>query len=253
MATTPEFGFSELFTHIVGEIAKAVSERSGETQQQQFARCQAAVRMILGFQPRDVIEAMLAGHCVMLHETMLSSTHDTLLGEADTTRRSTRGLFVAMNKEFNNNLVHLERYQARPIGVRRTTEAPPAKVARAGPMSPPAAAAQTQAAPQVTPAQSMQAATAGSAAQKEFDWLVDNDPEAKMEYQPSPEMVDACLTNPEAMAAMTAGDPQRWAKALGIAAPSAAFLEAANTPGSPFDRTAAGPWPVATGVGPRKG
>ncbi|HEX3991644.1 MAG TPA: hypothetical protein VHX39_10790, partial [Acetobacteraceae bacterium] len=162
----------------------------------------------------------------------------------------------------NSNLVHLERYQARPIGIRRTTEVPPAKVTRAGPTSPPAAAAQTPAGPeaamppaelQVTPAQSMQAATVGSAAQKEFDWLVENDPEARMEYQPSPEMVDACLTNPEAMAAMAAGDPQRWANALGIAAPSAAFLEAATTPGSPFDRTAHGPWPVAAGVGPRKG
>jgi hypothetical protein len=252
VSAAPEFGFNALLTHTVGEIAKAVSERSGETQQQQFARCQAAIYMILGFQPRDVIEALLAGHCVMLHETMLSSTHETLLGEADTTRRSTRGLFVAMNKEFNSNLVHLERYQARPIGVRRTTEVPPAKAAGAGATSAPVATAPTQPGPQVTQAQSMQAATAGSAAQKEFDWLVDNDLEAKVEYTPSPEMVEACLANPDAMAAMAAGDPQRWAKALGVAAPSAAFLEAANTPGSPFDQSAPGPWPAATVAGPRK-
>ena len=87
MASTPGFGFNELFTHVVGEIAKAVCERSGETAQQQFARSQAAVHMILGFLPRDVIEALLAGHCVMLHETMLAGVHDTLLGEADAMRR----------------------------------------------------------------------------------------------------------------------------------------------------------------------
>ncbi len=180
MVTAPEFGFNQVLTHIVGEIAKAVSDRSGETQQQQFARCQAAVRMILGFQPRDVIETLLAGHSVMMHETMLSSVHDTLLGEADATRRSTRSTFVAMNKEFNNNLAYLERYQARPIGVRRT-EVASADVTRAGPgpTSPPAAAARTHAAPeaamplaetQETPAQRTQAATVSSAAQKEFDW-----------------------------------------------------------------------------------
>jgi hypothetical protein len=257
MASTPEFGFNELFASVIGEIAQAVCARSGETPQQQFARSQAAMQMIMGFLPRDVIEALLAGHCVMLHEAMLASVHDTLLGEADAMRRSTRGALIAMNKEFNGNLGHLERYQARPVLGRRAAPAmPPAKVAAASTATtvPPTASSQPCAAPdapvpsaptQAVPPPPTQPDTGSSAAQKALDCLVEHDPEATTEYHPSPAMLAECQANPEAMAALAAGDPGRFAKALGIAIPAEAFLEAANTPGSPFDPNATGPWPVS--------
>jgi hypothetical protein len=253
MACTPEFGCNELLASVIGEIAKAVGERSGETAQQQFARSQAAVHMIMGFLPRDVIEALLAGHCVMLHETMLASVHDTLLGEADAMRRSTRSALIAMNKEFNGNLGHLERYQARPVLGRRDAPAmaPEATTAGTGMTVPASAPGQPPAVP-VAPAPSTaaqepaslpaQADTAGS----EPDRGVERDPEASTENRPSPAMLAACQANPEAMAALAAGDPERFAKALGIAIPGEAFLAAANTPGSPFDPNATGPWPVST-------
>jgi hypothetical protein len=55
--------------------------------------------------------------------------------------------------------------------------------------------------------------------------------------------VAKCQANPEAMTALAAGDPARFARALGIAAPGEAFLEAAQSPGSPFDPQSNGPWP----------
>jgi hypothetical protein len=255
MATSQQYGFNELFAHLIGEIAKSVCERSGETAQQQFARSQAAVHMIMGFLPRDVTEALLAGHSLVLHEMMLASVHDTLHGEADATRHATRSGLIAMNKEFNNNLALLARYQARPAAGRRDIAEPrPDGVitAKTGATLTPAAATLKPAVPQAptpsqhTPAQSTQADTAGSVAQKELDWLAEHDPEARMQYHPSPAVLAACQANPEAMAAMAAGDPERWAKAMGIAIPDEAFLAAANTPGSPFDPNATGPWPAST-------
>ena len=109
MDTAAEFGFKELFNYVIGEMAKAVSERNGETKQQQSTRSQAVVRMIMGFLPRDVIEAMLAGRCVMFHEVTTDSVRDTLRGEMDTMRRATRSGIVAMNKSFAGNLGLLER------------------------------------------------------------------------------------------------------------------------------------------------
>jgi len=262
MASTPEFGFNELFASVVGEIAKAVCERSGETAQQQFARSQAAVHMIMGFLPRDVVEALLAGHCVLLHETMLASVHDTLLGEADAMRRGTRSALIAMNKEFNGNLSHLERYQARPVLGRRDAPARPAADVAAASTGTTAASGQPRAVPdapapstptQAVPPQPTQPGTGDSAAQKELDWLVEHAPEATVECRPSPAMLAECQTNPEAMAALAAGDPERFAKALGIAIPAEAFLEAANSPGSPFDPNATGPWPVTTASRRRTG
>jgi hypothetical protein len=259
MASSPEFGFNELFASVIGEIAKAVCERSGETAQQQFARSQAAVHMVMGFLPRDVVEALLAGPCVMLHETMLASVHETLLGEADAMRRSTRSALIAMNKEFNGNLGHLERYQARPVLAGQDAPArPPSEVAAAGtataqptgpphavPEAPPPSAATHEVPPRPTPD------AVSSAAQEELDRLAEHDPEATMENHLSPAMLAACQANPEAMAALTAGDPGRFAKALGITIPAEAFLEAASTPGSPFDPNATGPWPVST-IPPRR-
>ena len=105
MDVQPTFGFEELFSFVIGDMAKAICERKGETQAQQFARCQAAVHMIMGFLPRDVIEVMLAGHCVMLHEVMIVDVHGCLCGEVATARRT----LVALNKAFNDNLDRLER------------------------------------------------------------------------------------------------------------------------------------------------
>jgi len=144
MNAAPEFGFKELFTHVVGDMAKAISERNGESKQQQFIRSQAAVHMIMGFLPRDVIEALLAGHCVMFHEVMTDSILTTLRGEPDATRARTRGNIVALNKVFFCNLDRLERYQSRPAeGRRDEPEAPAAVVqsAQSGEPSPVAAEA----------------------------------------------------------------------------------------------------------------
>src|SRR3984957_19072390 len=114
MDTQPVFGFQELLTHVVGDMAKAVSERQGETRREHHARSEAAVHMIMGFLPRDVIEAILAGRCVMFHEMMTDSVRDTLRGEVDSTRRAARGNIVAMDKAVGANLTRLERYRARP-------------------------------------------------------------------------------------------------------------------------------------------
>ena len=114
MDTQPAFGFKELLTCLIADMAKAISERNGETRQRQFTRSQAATAMILGFRPRDAIEAMLAGHCVMFHEVIVDSVRDTLRGELDTVRRGTRSNLVALNKSFAGNLGLLERYQLRP-------------------------------------------------------------------------------------------------------------------------------------------
>jgi len=55
-------------------------------------------------------------------------------------------------------------------------------------------------------------------------------------WRPSPEAMAACRTNPAAMAALNAGDAEGFARAMGIAKPSEAFLAAAARPGTVFDR-----------------
>jgi hypothetical protein len=155
MDTASTFGFEDLFAFALTDMAKAVSERNGESEAQQFARCQAAVHMIMGFSPRDVIEVMLAGHCVMMHEVMTAEVHDSLCGEAPGNRRSV----VVLNKAFNDNLDRLERYRQRPAeGRRDAPEASPVADVPAAPVEP--ATGPRQAVPQMNRAARRQAARA---------------------------------------------------------------------------------------------
>jgi len=235
--------------------------------------------MIMGFLPRDVIEVMLAGHCVMLHEVMTANVHDTLRGETGRVRRGPGSNLIGLNKAFNDNLDRLERYRLRPAeGRRDTPEVPPAEThttpdhvepprnsagekpeLRAGDTSPVAKvlnrAARRQAARDHTrgaAAVSLVAPKVAVPVQTKPDSLALPLPEAIAAYQPSTRAIAACQANPEAMAALEAGDPERFARVLGVAIPSDAFLAAAKEPGSPFDPQATGPWPAGVVAGPRK-
>jgi hypothetical protein len=113
MDTTPAISLQEILTHVISDMARSVAVRGGETQQQRLARAQYAAQIILAFLPTDVIEAMIAGHCVMFHEMIVDSVQTTLRGEADATRRATRSSIVAMDKAFGNNLIRLRQHRAR--------------------------------------------------------------------------------------------------------------------------------------------
>jgi hypothetical protein len=228
MDSEPPFGFKELFTHVVGNIAKAMCERNGETKQQQHTRSRAAAHLIMSLLPRDAVEAMLAGHCVMFHELMLDSLRETLRGEMDTMRQSTRNSIVAMNKCFMGNLDRLARYQNRPADGSR--DQPDAKRERV-PNGSPAAPSPSPAIPVPTPAG---VTTEALPAERQS-------PETKAAYYPSREAIAACMSNPEAVAALDAGDPIGFARALGIAHPDEAYIAAATVQMAAFNQRTSKP------------
>jgi hypothetical protein len=207
-----QFGFKELFTHVIGEMAKAMCERPDENKQQQFTRTVASTHLILAMQPRDALEAMLAGQVVMLHTLMTEGVHDLLRGQVDRMRRGTRANIVAINKAFHVNLDRLELYQSRRSeGVRDGTEQP----TKAPPGNEAIPAAKAAAPP---PAQLLQSET------KPTPPSVAAPASA---YRPSKAQIAACCANPEAMAALEVNDFARFARAMGVAEPSEAYLAAA--------------------------
>jgi hypothetical protein len=248
--------FQDLLTFVISDMAKAISERSGEAGQEHFARSRAAAHMILGFVPRDVIEAMLAGHCVMLHEVMTADAHDTLHSETDPQRRRPRSNIVGLNRAFNDTLDRLESHQQRPavgsrdaVDVQHSAEPQPTVNVQpdttAAPQPKPVAQTLNRAARrQAARAENRAAVTASRAAPK--PGVITSQPatprpdplEIAGFGSPSPEAIAACNANPEAMAALKSGDPAGFARAMGIADPCEAFLSAAKTKGSPFDQLA---------------
>jgi hypothetical protein len=270
---TATFGTKELFSHVIGDMAKAISERNGESKQQQFVRSQAAVHTILSFLPRDAIEAMLAGHCVMFHEVITDSIRETLRGEVDNMRQSTRGNLVALNKAFNGNLDRLRRFQTAASDAVRV-DLQPAQ-AKAEPAEPAAATAPTNPIPVRTEPAEPRAATTPTHEQPEVqrqahetpadqavsettdvpdlddpDALIVQSETATIVFHPSAETIAACRANPEAMAALQAGDPGRFARAMGLEMPTDEFPDAAEAQGSVFYRR---PEDIRPGMGRPKG
>jgi hypothetical protein len=150
----------------------------------------AATHTIHAFCPRDVLEAEFAGRCMMYHEVIADSVRRTLSGGDDASKRSaTQRSIVAMDRAFGINLDLLVRFQKQ-----RTKPLPEAEPALAG--------AETDIADRV------------------------------QRHQPAPPPaaphLAACGANPEAMAALDAADPIRFAKAMGIDNPRADYVAAAR-------------------------
>jgi hypothetical protein len=249
MDTQPAFGFKEFLHYLIGDMAKAISERNGESKQEQFLRCQAAVQMMMGFLPRDVIEAVLAGRCMMFHEMMVDTVRLTLRGEVDSARVATRGSIVAMDKAFGNNLRLLERYQLRPSVGRR--DAPEAQVAEFQPAQVPAGMDNVgEMAPLATNVAGPEAANPAipveapqTRVHAACDPIAPMEPrldDTAVDFHPSPETIAACRANPEAMEALEAGDVERFARAMGVDMPTEAYLAAAASQGIVVGQEAAG-------------
>jgi hypothetical protein len=166
----------------------------------------------------------------MIHELLIDSVHHTLHGEPDTHRRATRSGIVAMVRAFGNHLVQLERYQARPAEGRRDVpeqRAADAQDARRQPSPPLTETAQGPEPPAATPI---------AVAEPLLEPSAPSVVEINAPYRPSPEAIAMCRANPAAMAALEAGDPEAFARALGVDQPSDAYVAAATGQMGPVDR-----------------
>jgi len=106
-------GSDDLLTHIVGDIADALGSRAGESRARGEERARTVAGTILRFQPRDAVEAMIAGHCVIFHELIVDAVQDMARSADGAARRGTRSTIVAMDRAFGANLTRLERYRGR--------------------------------------------------------------------------------------------------------------------------------------------
>ena len=116
MQTAARSGEADPISHIITRTAAALSRRPGETQQQQQARAHTAATTIRQFQPRDVIEAMLAGHSVMFHCLMVDAVEDmTARGEPDVETNAASPGLIALNNAFHRNLDRFARSRKQGV------------------------------------------------------------------------------------------------------------------------------------------
>jgi hypothetical protein len=239
MDTQAALGFKELFTYVITSMVKALCERPGDSREQQFIQAQATSRMVLAFTPRDTVEAMLAGHCVMLHEMMVESIGETLRAEPGPTRRSTRSAVLSMDRAFGKNLANLLRYQKRESqGTRDAPQTVAAEVPNEPDIADRVRRHREQADREPNAAAPAPVPTPGNATPRS---------EAATGFHPSRADVAACSANTDAMAALNAGDAARFARALGVKEPCAEYVAVASAQMTEMNkRRAANLDPMAT-------
>jgi hypothetical protein len=109
-----EFGFQQLATELLRSLADAVADRPGETEAQRFARHQTAIFSTMAFLPRDALETMVAGQCVMFDHLLRDAVRDLLRNDADPSKRRIRSQVTALGRLFLKNLDQFRQLRARP-------------------------------------------------------------------------------------------------------------------------------------------
>ena len=104
-----------MLTELLRGIAETVAVRPGDTEARRAARHQAAAASVLAFLPRDPVEAMLAGQCVVFDHLVHDTARDMLRGMEDTARPRGRAQLIAMGGVFLKYVAELHRFQARPV------------------------------------------------------------------------------------------------------------------------------------------
>jgi hypothetical protein len=227
MDAQPAFSRKDRLVHVIRDVAKALSNRAGESPAECNRRLVTTTYAILAFQPRDEVEGMLAGQCVIFHELIVDAAHSTLSGEDKAKHRATRNSIVTMDKGFGTALATLERYKKR-------TEQASSEACEE------AIVTETDIADRVLRHQAARPAaqTAPPAGPRPVSFS-------------SPESIAECLANPEALAALAAADPRQFALKMGGAHPDGAYLKAASAQMTEFNRQAqtAGSSPAGSNAG----
>ncbi len=104
-------------TEIAREVIETVADRPGDSQARRIARQQMTAWSISSFEPRDPVETMLAGHCVIFDHLLRDGACDTLRGQQQDIKVRVRPQVLATGKMFLAHLDRFERLQGRLLAV----------------------------------------------------------------------------------------------------------------------------------------
>jgi hypothetical protein len=113
MNTDTGFTFQTAMSEITREVIETVADRPGDSPARRVARHQMTAWSILSFLPRDPVETMLAGQCVIFDHLLRDGVRDTLRGQHQDIKLRTRPQHVASAKMFLANLDKFEHMQTR--------------------------------------------------------------------------------------------------------------------------------------------
>ena len=214
MQPPPPFGHEQIFTEIIRGVLDTVTAKPAVSAERSAAAKQTAVCSVMAFIPRDPVETMLAGQCVVYDHMLRDGAKDLLEGKPEEFTIRARPGVLATGKMFLGTLGMLLRMQRRPD----------AQLAFGRPLPQPVAEPETQPTePQAVPAEPLRTAAHQNAPSAEAVGPV------QTVVQPRSSSPPPTARTPQAAAVPSATAPT--AKAAG--APALAATAPAQVPAVP--------------------
>lgn len=114
--------------------ARSLCDRPGETQPQCESRTRQMIHTVLGMEPRDGLELMLAITIFGQFTMLLDSMKDVLLGQEDSLKARTKSGIVALNRSLIGLFGEYRRARTRPAANQaEPVQVPDAEAAAASP------------------------------------------------------------------------------------------------------------------------
>jgi hypothetical protein len=95
--------------------AQSMCDRAGDTPEQRASRTRQMVYAILGFEPRDGLEYMLATMVVGHFQLILQAMHEALWGQSDSIKARTRTGIVSLDRAMLSFVRELRLIRQRPL------------------------------------------------------------------------------------------------------------------------------------------
>jgi len=153
MQPDTNFGHKEIVTELIRGVVDTVASKPGQSPERHAAVVQSVVCSVMAFNPRDPVETMMAGQCIIYDHLLRDGARDMLRGKAELEMIKARPGVLACGKMFLATVSMLVRMQRRPelgLAFARPIEEPSEQTS-AETEAPPLAAGGTAAEPPAQP------------------------------------------------------------------------------------------------------
>ncbi len=114
MQPGPTFGYEQIVTELIRGILDTVADKPGLTPERKAAAQQTVVCSVMAYNPRDPIETMMAGQCIVYDHMLRDGARDMLRGQAELIKIKARPGILSIGKMFLATMDTLCRMQGRP-------------------------------------------------------------------------------------------------------------------------------------------
>jgi hypothetical protein len=126
------FGYQQIVMELLRGVIDTVADKPGLMPERRGAAQQTVVCSVMAYNPRDPVETIMAGHCIVYDHMLRDGARDMLRGQAEEIKIKARPGILATGKMFLSTMQMLRRTQGRAeeeLAFARPPAEPPAPAA----------------------------------------------------------------------------------------------------------------------------